>query len=341
MAHVYLTRSDIKLGYSQGQLIVKDDDGDEGDRRLPFCNVDSINVFGNPQLSTQLVRECLSSAVPIGYYSDDGHYLGRAVSPEHADPFRQKKQVMLIDDAGFCLMWAKMAIEAKLRNSLALLLFFDDIYRFPDTELEGLRHSLRCLAGATSIDELMGHEGNAAKCYFGCYAKLFSDTEFSFDGRNSRPPKDPVNALLSYGYSILHRSIVGAIERHGLHPYFGFLHAIQRGHAALASDLIEDYRAFLVDKAVLSFVRSGVASPDDFSRADNGAVYMTRALMRSFTDYLSGEITQRSRFFSAYGDEFRYGFHAALDKKLVSVVGAIDAGDPLLYQPFYWEVDDE
>ena len=247
---------------------------------------------------------------------------------------------MLIDDAGFCLMWAKMAIEAKLRNSLALLLSSDDIYRFPDADLEGLRHSLRCLAGATSIDELMGYEGNAAKCYFGCYAKLFSDTEFSFDGRNSRPPKDPVNALLSYGYSILHRSIVGAIERHGLHPYFGFLHAIQRGHAALASDLIEDYRAFLVDKAVLSFVRSGVVSPDGFSRADNGAVYMTRALMRSFTDYLSGEITQRSRFFSAYGDEFRYGFHAALDKKLVSVVGAIDAGDPLLYQPFYWEVDD-
>ena len=106
----------------------------------------------------------------------------------------------------------------------------------------------------------MGYEGNAAKCYFGCYAKLLSDTGFSFDGRNSRPPKDPVNALLSYGYSILHRSIVGAIERHGLHPYFGFLHAVQRGHAALASDLIEDYRAFLVDKAVLSFVRSGVVS---------------------------------------------------------------------------------
>ncbi len=120
MAHVYLTRSDVRLGFSQGQLVVKEDNSD-ADRRLPFCNVDSINVFGNPQLSTQLVRECLSSAVPIGYYSDDGHYLGRAVSPDHADPFRQKKQVLLTDDARFCLIWAKMAIEAKLRNSLMLL----------------------------------------------------------------------------------------------------------------------------------------------------------------------------------------------------------------------------
>lgn len=338
MAHVYLTRSDVRLGFSQGQLVVREDDGD-ADRRLPFCNVDSINVFGNPQLSTQLVRECLSSAVPIGYYSDDGHYLGRAVSPDHADPFRQKKQVLLTDDADFCLTWAQMAIEAKLRNSLALLLSVEDTYRFSDAELEGLQHSLHGLVGAANIDELMGYEGNAARCYFGCYAKLFSDTDFSFDGRSSRPPKDPVNALLSYGYSVLHRGIVGAIERHGLHPYFGFMHAIQRGHAALASDLIEDYRAFLIDRAVLSFVRSGDVLPDDFSQADGGAVYMSRTLMRSFTDFLSGEMTQRSKFFSAYGDEFCYGFHAALDKKLVSVVDAIDAGDPLLYRPFCWDVD--
>ena len=340
MAHVYLTRSDVRLGFSQGQLVVKEDNSD-ADRRLPFCNVDSINVFGNPQLSTQLVRECLSSAVPIGYYSDDGHYLGRAVSPDRADPFRQKKQVLLTDDARFCLIWAKMAIESKLRNSLMLLRSVGDIYRFSDAELEGLQHSLRCLVGATSLDELTGYEGSAAKCYFGCYAKLFSDTPFSFEERSSRPPKDSVNALLSYGYSVLHRSIVGAIERHGLHPYFGFMHAIQRGHAALASDLIEDYRAYLVDRAVLSFVRSGDVTPDDFSQADNGAVYITRALMRSFTDYLSNEMMRRSRFFGAYGDEFCYGFHAALDKKLVSVVAAVDAGDPLQYQPFCWDADDE
>lgn len=86
MTHLYLTRSDIKLGFSQGQLVVKGS-VDEPERRLPFCNVESINVFGNPQISTQLVRECLLSNVPIGYYSEDGHYFGRAVSSDHVDPY--------------------------------------------------------------------------------------------------------------------------------------------------------------------------------------------------------------------------------------------------------------
>lgn len=338
MAHVYLTRSDVKLGFSQGQLVVKED-GADSERRLPFCNVDSINVFGNPQLSTQLVRECLSSAVPIGYYTEDGHYLGRAISPDHADPFRQKQQALLTDDEAFCLTWSQLAIEAKLRNSLALLESVRDVCAFSDDDLRGIKHSLGLVRKAASIEELLGFEGNAAKCYFTCYGKLFSDCGFSFEGRSSRPPKDPVNALLSYGYSVLHRNIVGAIERHGLHPYFGFMHKLQRGHAALASDLIEDYRAFLVDKAVLSFVRSGAASPDDFTCAESGAVYMSRNLMRAFTDFLSGEMAKKSRFFHASGDEFLYGFHAALDKKLVSVVNAVDAGDPLLYQPFIWEFD--
>lgn len=120
MAHVYLTRNDIKLGFSQGQLIVKDANGDT-DYRLPFCNVDSVNVFGSPQLSTQLIRECLLSSVPIGYYAEDGHYLGRAISPDRADPFRQKQQAILTNDTEFCLVWAQLVIEAKLRNSLFIV----------------------------------------------------------------------------------------------------------------------------------------------------------------------------------------------------------------------------
>lgn len=336
MSHVYLTRSDVKLGFSQGQLTVKDANGD-ADYRLPFCNVDSINVFGNPQLSTQLIRECLSSVVPIGYYTEDGHYLGRSISPDHTDPFRQKQQALLTDDSKFCLVWAQLVIEAKLRNSLTLLESASDLYAFTNEDLKGIKHSLELVRKTVTVDELLGFEGSAAKCYFSCYSKLFSDSGFLFDGRSSRPPKDPVNALLSYGYSILHRNIIGAIERHGLHPYFGFMHKLQRGHAALASDLIEDYRAFIVDNAVLRFIRSGDASSDDFSFKDNGAVYMSKALMRTFTDFLSGEMAEKNKFFRAHGDEFLYGFHAALDKKLVSAIAAIETADATLYQPFIWE----
>lgn len=338
MAHVYLTRSDVNLGFSQGQLVVREDGGG-AERRLPFSNVDSINVFGNPQLSTQLIRECLSSAVPIGYYTEDGHYLGRAVSPEHVDPFRQKQQILLNEDNEFCLIWSKLVVESKLLNSIAVLRSSRDVFEFSDKELEGINHSIKCITKAASVDELMGYEGSAAKCYFACYGKLFSDCGFMFNGRTSRPPQDPVNALLSYGYSLLHRNIIGAIERHGLNPYFGFMHKLQQGHAALASDLIEDYRAFIIDRTVLSFLRSGEVVSGDFVYANNGAVYMSRKLMRAFTDALSGELAKKADFFGAYGDEFLYGFHVALDKKLMSALNAIDSGDPLKYQPFIWSQD--
>lgn len=337
MTHVYLTRSDMKLGFSQGRLVAKTESGDLN-YSIPFCNVESINVFGSPQISTQLIRECLSSGVPIGYYSEDGHYFGKALSSKHVDPGRQKRQVLLTDDHDFCLTWAKIVIEAKIRNSLAVLRSAEDLYSFSPEELEGIDHSFRYLRKALTIDEAMGFEGNAAKCYFSCYSKLFADSGFEFTGRSARPPKDPINALLSYGYSVLHRSIIGAIERHGLHPYFGFMHAMQKGHAALASDLIEDSRAFLVDKTVLAFVRSGIVSDEDFIRKEGGAVYASRNAMKEFTGFLTNEMSAKNRYFHLHGDDFNYGFHAALDKKLCSAINAIDAGDANLYQPFYWGI---
>ncbi len=337
MTHFYLAKSDVKLGFSQGQLVVKPH-GEEPEHRFPFCNVESLNVFGNPQISTQLVRECLSSNVPIAYYTEDGHYCGMTSCLDHVDPHRQCKQALLTGDDDFCLDWSKLVIRAKITNSLSLLSSLRDVYVFSDDELNGLRHSLRYVEQSSTVNEAIGFEGNAAKCYFQCYSKLLHGTDFLFEGRKARPPKDPVNALLSYGYSFLHRSIVGAIERHGLHPYFGFMHKMKSGHAALASDLIEDYRAVLVDKTVLELARSGEVTASDFTVAENGAVYMSRALMERYTDLLSSALAKKSRYCQAYGDGYQYGFQAALDKKICTAIAAIDAADASLYQPFIWAV---
>jgi CRISPR-associated protein Cas1 len=111
-----------------------------------------------------------------------------------------------------------------------------------------MRHSLDNLHFAESVDASIGFEGNAAKEYFKCLSKAILPEEFKFRGRSTRPPKDPFNSMLSFGYSIFYRNIIGAIERHGLHPYFAFMHKSKLGHASLASDLIEDLRAPLVDK---------------------------------------------------------------------------------------------
>lgn len=340
MSHLYLVESNLKIGFDQGQLVVKSlDDGSE--RRLPFATVDGISVFGMPQLSTRLIRECITSNVAIGYYTEDGHYIGGISPRDHIDPMRQKQQIVLTDDEQFCLEWAKKVVAAKIHNSLALLELMGDLYRFNDKELHGLRHSLGSLAYAETVDMVNGFEGNAAKAYFQCLAKLVVPEEFAFSGRSTQPPKDPFNSMLSYGYSLLYRNIVGAIERHGLHAHFAFMHKIKRGHVALASDLIEDFRAPLVDKTIIELVNAGEIDPNGFTPNDRGGFFMVKQTMKRLTDRMTDIMAQRQTFFSAYDDRQAYGFQAMLDKKIMSVIDAIEHRDASLYRPFIWEAETE
>lgn len=340
MTHIYLTRSDVKIGTNAGRLTVKLVDGSLL-QDIPMSSVESLNVFGNPQISTQLVRECLVARIPIGYYSEDGHYFGKISSFENLDPVRQKRQVHLSDNKSFCLAWSKLVVAAKILNSVTVLNSMADVYALSDDDMHGLFHSLDTLKYAESLDMVLGLEGSAARNYFQCMSKLVIGDGFSFDGRNTRPPKDPVNAMLSYGYSLLHRGILGAVERHGLHPYFGFMHRLKQGHAALVSDLIEEFRAPLVDKVVLDLVNSGDLAPDDFRKAEGGAVFMGRNAMGRLTDALSAEMSSKRHYFEPYGDGCSYGFHAMLDKKLCGVIEAIETGNPKAYHPAIWSAGDE
>lgn len=302
--------------------------------------MEGVSVFGMPQLSTRLVRECIASNVPILYYSDDGHYFGGTSSFDRINPARQKRQVYLTDDEGFCIEWARRIVGAKIRNSLTLLESVRGLCELTEEDARPLHHSLDSLRYAETVDMALGFEGNAAKGYFKCLSKAILPEEFRFSGRSSRPPKDPFNSMLSFGYSIFYRNIIGAIERHGLHPYFAFMHKLKFGHAALASDLIEDLRAPLVDRTVLEFVNAGDVEPEDFEPNGAGAIYMKRDTMRRLTREFTEVIVRGQPFFSAYGDKKNYGFQVMLDKKLASVIAAIENGDPTINTPFVWELEE-
>jgi CRISPR-associated protein Cas1 len=336
MPHLYITESNLKVGLSDGQITIRNLD-DDSERKLPFLNVDGISVFGMPQLSTQLIRECLSSSIPIVFYSSDGHYFGNISSTERIDPLRQKKQIYLTDNQGFCVRWSRNIIAAKIRNSLTLLESMADVYQFIPGEVHGIMHSLANLGMASSVEQLLGFEGNAAKNYFECLPKLLRNEDFVFSGRSSRPPKDPFNSMLSYGYSLFYRNIIGAIERHGLHPYFAYMHKLKFGHAALASDLIEEYRAPLVDRTVLDMVNSGEIEASDFYENDAGAVYMTKQASKRLTDRFSEIIAKNDKYFENSDDRRSYGFQVMLDKKITNLIDAIEKRDADVYQPYIWK----
>lgn len=336
MSYLYLIDSNAKVGFRQGEVVITHlDDGSE--QRMPFAGIEGVSVFGMSQLSTRFVRECISSNVPVCYYSDDGHYFGMTSSSLHVNPVRQKRQVYLTDDTEFCLRWARTVVDAKIRNSLALLELLDAACFLTEEDAEGLRHSLACLQYAETVDMANGFEGNAAKCYFRCLSKAIQPEGLKFNTRSTRPPKDPFNSMLSFGYSILYRNIIGAIERHGLNPYFAFMHRARLGHAALASDLVEDLRAPIVDRVVMELANSGEVSAGDFEPNEAGAVYMKRGLMRRLTGMISEALIEGRPYLSAYGDSRSYGFQVMLDRKIDSVVEAIDNSDAALYTPYIWE----
>ena len=332
---MYLVDHDVRIGIEQGRVTVKDANGAVV-RSIPFERIDGISVFGKAQLTTQLIRACLANGVAIGYYTEDGHYLGSLGLANSIDPSRQKKQAYLMDDEAFCLEWSKRVVTAKIANSLAFLRSESFNCSFSDADLRGLLYSLASVSDAETVEEVMGYEGNAARCYFACLPKLVTNSDFAFSGRSSRPPKDPFNAMLSYGYSLLHRNVVGAIERHGLHPYFAFLHKLKRGHAALASDVMEDLRALVVDSTVLGLVNSMDVTVSDFTMNESGAMYMNKTAMKSLTNALTDSFSRRHRYYASYGDGKSFGLQVLLDGKVLSAVAAIESADASLYRPLVW-----
>ncbi len=334
--HLHLVESAIKVGLSSGKLTVKNAEDGSLVRELPFNDLDGISVFGKAQLSTSLLRGCIEKSIPVLFYSEDGHYFGHLSSSEQINPERQRQQVYMSDNPQFCLGWSKNIVSAKINNSLALLKSNEDIYEFNDSDLQGLFHSLKYVEQAESVSQVLGFEGNAAKNYFDCLSKLLRNEEFAFQGRSTRPPKDPFNSMLSYGYSVLYRNIIGAIEEAGLNPYFAFMHTIKQGHAALASDLVEEWRALLVDRTALGLVNEGRVDVTDFYENDVGAIYMKQPTMKLLTRCLGDAMLRDELYFLEDGDRKHYGFQVALRKKVQILIEAIDKGDPNIYRPVLW-----
>lgn len=335
MPQLYLTKSTHKVGLNEGQVYVFDTH-DGSTQTFPFNRINGISLFGASQISTQLIRRCIESNVPILFYSEDGHYFGNINSSTGINPTRQKQQIVLTDNDSFCLRWAKRIVLAKIWNSISLLNSMPDVYVFPETETRGLHHSLSQLKAAESMSAVLGFEGNAAKSYFSCLPKLLLNDTFSFCGRSSRPPRDAFNSMLSFGYSLLYNVIIGAIEQHGLHPYFAYMHQMKNGHAALASDLIEEHRAFIVDRTIVKVVNGGELTTADFYTNPAGAIYMNRRAMHVVANEITSAMAMSLPYFRSYDDNKAYTFHSMLSKSMRCLVDAIEARDATLYQPFVW-----
>jgi CRISPR-associated protein Cas1 len=249
-------------------------DRDSVVQEIRMGEICQLNVMGNIQVTTQAIQALCESEVPVCFFSQGGWFYGITQPMCTKNVFLRQRQFALAAQPWFCLSLARQLTAGKIRNQRTFLLR-NHIEPAPAL-LRGLREMADRAESAGSAEELLGVEGNAARLYFGAFGGLLKAEpgeevaevfRFDFAGRNRRPPRDAVNALLSLGYSLLTKDLAVACYAVGFDPMSGFYHQPRFGRPALALDLMEPFRPLIVDSAVVNAINTRMVGPKDFVRA--------------------------------------------------------------------------
>ena len=331
MSYLYVTENNAKIGVAENYVYAEYKDGMIV--KIPIETLESIAVFGHAQISTQCIQTCLTKGIPISYYSKGGSYFGRLHSTGHVKVERQRIQARLLH-SDLALTLSKKIVTSKIHNQIIVLKRYarsrnvdlSDEYK----EIKSMQnHIEKC----DSIPQIMGYEGNAARIYFKCLGILVEPI-FAFEKRSRRPPKDAFNSMLSLGYSILMNEIYGKIENRGLHPYFGFMHADRENHPTLASDLMEEWRAVIVDSLVMSLVNGHEIKSGHFVKGiDDEGVYLTKEGMNLFIQKIEKKLRQEMKYLEYI--DYAVSFRRAMELQINSFILAIEKEDVNYYHPIW------
>ena len=283
-----------KLAKDGDCLKVKDHDEVIGEARL--VETSQVVLYGAVQVSTQVVQELCKRGIPLVYCSSGGWFYGMTTGLLHKHIDLRRRQYAVAADKECCLVLARRFVQAKIANSRTFLR--RNHRAAPETMIQDLKRDQIQAGVAESLESLLGIEGTAARRYFSEFAGMLKEAEpgarFDFEGRNRRPPRDPVNAMLSLLYSMLAREWTVTLQSVGLDPYLGFYHQPRYGRPALALDMMEEFRPLIADSAVLTAINNGEIHANDwFERM--GSVTLTpegrRRLIETYERRMSQEIT--------------------------------------------------
>lgn len=264
MSVLYLVEQNATLSKEGGRLLIKK----EGtvSQTIHLFKLDQIVLFGNIFLTPAVIRTILNEGIDTAFMTRRGKYLGRLQSALGKNIVLRREQFRKMEDPDFCLKTAKSIVKGKLANLRAVLMRLNRTRE--NIELDDQILSLRNLVGkideVENIESLRGYEGRGTALYFEGFSKGFLTEDFEFKGRVRRPPTDPVNALLSLGYTLLLNQVIAAVSLVGFDPYFGTLHSMDYGRPSLALDLMEEWRPVIVDTLVLSVFNLKALTPSDF-----------------------------------------------------------------------------
>lgn len=335
---LYVTSPDAYLSLDGENIVVRIDSVEAG--RVPLHNLENIVTFGRQGVSPALMHHACGLGKGLAFFSAHGRFLCRVEGEERGNVLLRREQYRIADDERRSLGIAVNMIGAKTSNARAVLnRFLRDHPMSVDSApirsvADGLKDSLSEIQNAPSADVLRGLEGVNASRYFSVFDAMIlqNKADFHFDGREKRPPCDPVNALLSFSYSIFANECASALQSVGLDPFVGFMHTDRPGRRSLALDLMEEFRSVVCDRFVLSLINLRQIKAPDFTIKENGAVLLSDDARKAFLTAWQ-ERKKEAVLHPFLGEKCSWGILPFVQAQLLArhIRGDLDA-----YPPYLW-----
>lgn len=321
MKTIYLTYPGTKISYRRGKLRIMLPSSENV--VYPIQTIKEIFVISRVNFSGRALKILLSKEIPVYFLTSSAKFLGQlAPYTPHNIPLKLKHFKFFIRNKEIQTELAQKTLITKVKNSYTIMLRWyrnrglnpEPIKRLVNYTLEGIKRT-------NNHEELLGFEGFFARRYYEEWAEIVP-ANWKFKKRTKRPPKDPVNAMLSFGYTVLFNKMQGYLITKGLEPYFGFLHKIKYDHPALASDLMEEFRSVIVDSAVMEIISKKRLDPKlDFYPKDKGIV-MERKAIKVLLNHLNKRFTTTYKI-----NNIPYSYEDLINKKINSYIKVIKKED--------------
>lgn len=296
---VYVQEQGAYISVSGNTLQVKSRDGTK--QKIRMIDISGLTIYGNIQITTQAVRRLCEEGIPVCYLSYGGRIIGMTNGHTSKNIDLRIRQHRIYEQKSALVKIARSIVRGKILNCMTLLR--RNHTDTPEKALDAMAAMAERCKSCRRYNTLLGIEGMAAKMYFAEFGGMLKrETEFDFNERNRRPPKDPVNAMLSFLYMMLLRQTEITVATVGFDPYLGFLHTPHHGRASLALDMMEEFRPVVCDSVCITLINSGSVKPTDFTRATIGIAMndtCKRKVIMAFESRMNETIRHRLLGYSA------------------------------------------
>ncbi|MGN0291928.1 MAG: CRISPR-associated endonuclease Cas1 [Lachnospiraceae bacterium] len=281
MAVLYVKEQGSIVKKSGERIIVEK--GTEALCDMPVISIENIALIGNVQMTAQAMRLLMERGVDISYFSYDGKYLGHTASDTSKNIFLRFEQYRCYMDLEKRLEMAKKIVRNKIENQISVIQehsWKEETYDWRK-DVRQMKKYQESLKEKKSTNEILGVEGICSNIYFGAFGHMLK-CDFSFQGRNRRPPRDPINVIISLAYTFLTKEMCGALDSESFETYLGFLHGIRYGRKSLALDMIEEFRQPIVDRLVILLFNKRMINKYDFDLGEDERIVLNEEGFKKF-----------------------------------------------------------